>query len=92
METIGSIKVDKDIDAAHGNTLRVPSSSIWTIFLPMNTITELNILPESPPGLNWMKTSNPFRNKDAIVPLKGRYLGDLEQVKRIGAVVRKPNN
>mmetsp|Transcript_842 Transcript_842/g.1455 ORF Transcript_842/g.1455 Transcript_842/m.1455 type:complete len:314 (-) Transcript_842:193-1134(-) len=72
--------------AAHGNTLRALVKHLDGI--SEQDITELNIPTGVPLIYELDEDLKPIPHKDAIAPLKGRYLGDLEEVKaRIGAVV-----
>jgi len=72
--------------AAHGNTLRALVKHLDNI--PEDEITELNIPTGVPLVYELDDDLKPIPNKDAIAPLTGRYLGDLEDVRnRIGAVL-----
>lgn len=72
--------------AAHGNTLRALVKHLDGI--SEQDITELNIPTGVPLIYELDEDLKPIPHKDAISPLQGRYLGDLEEVKaRIGAVV-----
>ncbi|KAJ8599832.1 hypothetical protein CTAYLR_005597 [Chrysophaeum taylorii] len=73
--------------AAHGNSLRALAKILDDI--PPDVIAKLN-LPTGVPLVYELDrtTFKPIKHPDAIAPLSGRYLGDLEDVKaRIGAVV-----
>lgn len=73
--------------AAHGNTLRALVKHLDNI--SSDEICELNI-PTGVPLVYELDedTLKPIPHKDAIAPLQGRYLGDLENIKqRIGAVM-----
>jgi 2,3-bisphosphoglycerate-dependent phosphoglycerate mutase len=75
----------KILIAAHGNTLRALVKHLDDI--SADTITELNIPTGVPLVYELDENLKPIPHKDAIAPLKGHYLGDLEQIKmRIGAV------
>jgi 2,3-bisphosphoglycerate-dependent phosphoglycerate mutase len=76
----------KVIIAAHGNTLRALVKHLDGI--SSEEITELNIPTGVPLVYELDENMKPIKQGDAIPPLTGKYLGDLEQVKaRIGAVV-----
>ncbi|KAG7367025.1 phosphoglycerate mutase family protein [Nitzschia inconspicua] len=76
----------KVIIAAHGNTLRALVKHLDGI--SSQEITELNIPTGVPLVYELDENMKPIKQGDAIAPLTGKYLGDLEQVKaRIGAVV-----
>ncbi|KAG7352993.1 phosphoglycerate mutase family protein [Nitzschia inconspicua] len=76
----------KVIIAAHGNTLRALVKHLDGI--SSEEITELNIPTGVPLVYELDENMKPIKQGDAIAPLTGKYLGDLEQVKaRIGAVV-----
>jgi 2,3-bisphosphoglycerate-dependent phosphoglycerate mutase len=72
--------------AAHGNTLRALVKKLDNI--SVEDIVELNIPTGVPLVYELDENMQPIPHPDAIYPLKGRYLGDLEEVKkRIGAVM-----
>lgn len=76
----------KVIIAAHGNTLRALVKHLDGI--SSEEITDLNIPTGVPLVYELDENMKPIKQGDAIPPLTGKYLGDLEQVKkRIGAVV-----
>jgi 2,3-bisphosphoglycerate-dependent phosphoglycerate mutase len=76
----------KVIIAAHGNTLRALVKHLDGI--SSDDITELNIPTGVPLVYELDEYMKPIQQPDAIAPLSGKYLGDLEEVKaRIGAVV-----
>lgn len=68
------------IIAAHGNSLRALVKYLDNI--PENEITELNI-PTGVPLIYNFKSLNlePVESSNAIKPLNGEYLGDLEEIK-----------
>lgn len=75
----------KVIIAAHGNTLRALVKHLDGI--SKDDITGLNIPTGVPLVYELDDDMNPIPQDDAIAPLTGKYLGDLEKVKqRIGAV------
>jgi 2,3-bisphosphoglycerate-dependent phosphoglycerate mutase len=75
----------KVIIAAHGNTLRALVKHLDGI--SSESITGLNIPTGVPLIYELDDDLKPIVHPDAIAPLSGRYLGDLEEVKqRIGAV------
>ncbi|GAX13336.1 2,3-bisphosphoglycerate-dependent phosphoglycerate mutase [Fistulifera solaris] len=77
----------KILIAAHGNTLRALVKHLDDI--SSDDITELNI-PTGVPLVYELDevTLKPIPHPDAIAPLKGRYLGDQEDIRRrIGAVL-----
>lgn len=84
---VPDIKSGKNIlIAAHGNTLRALVKHLDNI--SSEEITELNIPTGVPLVYELDEDLKPIPHKDAIAPLSGRYLGDLEEVKqRIGAVM-----
>mmetsp|Transcript_3906 Transcript_3906/g.5640 ORF Transcript_3906/g.5640 Transcript_3906/m.5640 type:complete len:286 (+) Transcript_3906:2706-3563(+) len=72
--------------AAHGNSLRALVKHLDNI--DEGTIAELNIPTGTPLVYELDEDMKPIKSPDAIAPLQGKYLGDLEEVKaRIGAVV-----
>jgi 2,3-bisphosphoglycerate-dependent phosphoglycerate mutase len=72
--------------AAHGNTLRALVKKLDDI--SVEDIVELNIPTGVPLVYELDDNMKPIPHPDAIAPLKGRYLGNLEEVKqRIGAVM-----
>lgn len=72
--------------AAHGNTLRALVQHLDNI--SEDDITGLNIPTGVPLVYELDDDMKPIPSADAIAPLQGRYLGDLDEVKaRIGAVV-----
>jgi 2,3-bisphosphoglycerate-dependent phosphoglycerate mutase len=76
----------KVIIAAHGNTLRALVKHLDGI--SSEEITELNIPTGVPLVYELDENMKPVKQSDAIAPLTGKYLGNLEEVKaRIGAVV-----
>ena len=76
----------KIIIAAHGNTLRALVKHLDGI--SEDDITGLNIPTGVPLVYELDDDMKPIAHADAIAPLQGHYLGDLEEVKaRIGAVV-----
>jgi len=76
----------KILIAAHGNTLRALVKHLDGI--SEQEITELNIPTGVPLVYELDENLKPIRQSDAIAPLQGRYLGNLDEVKaRIGAVV-----
>jgi 2,3-bisphosphoglycerate-dependent phosphoglycerate mutase len=87
-EIVPLIKSGKKVlIAAHGNTLRALVKHLDDI--SSDEICELNI-PTGVPLVYELdeETLKPIRNKDAIAPLQGKYLGNLDDVrKRIGAVM-----
>lgn len=75
----------KVIIAAHGNTLRALVKHLDGI--SSEDITGLNIPTGVPLIYELDDDMKPIPHPDAIAPLTGRYLGDLEEVRqRIGAV------
>mmetsp|Transcript_9741 Transcript_9741/g.11355 ORF Transcript_9741/g.11355 Transcript_9741/m.11355 type:complete len:312 (-) Transcript_9741:326-1261(-) len=84
---IPEIKSGKKIlIAAHGNTLRALVKHLDNI--SEDEITGLNIPTGVPLVYELDEDMKPIPNADAIAPLQGKYLGDLDEVKaRIGAVV-----
>jgi 2,3-bisphosphoglycerate-dependent phosphoglycerate mutase len=75
----------KIIIAAHGNTLRALVKHLDDI--SSESITGLNIPTGVPLIYELDEDLKPIAHPDAIAPLTGRYLGDLEEIKqRIGAV------
>mmetsp|Transcript_14155 Transcript_14155/g.20219 ORF Transcript_14155/g.20219 Transcript_14155/m.20219 type:complete len:257 (-) Transcript_14155:138-908(-) len=76
----------KILIAAHGNTLRALVKHLDGI--SEESITGLNIPTGVPLVYELDEDLKPIPHKDAIGPLQGHYLGDIEEVKaRIGAVV-----
>lgn len=76
----------KIVIAAHGNTLRALVKHLDGI--SEDDITGLNIPTGVPLVYELDDDMKPIAHADAIAPLQGHYLGDLEEVKaRIGAVV-----
>lgn len=76
----------KILIAAHGNTLRALVKHLDNI--SEDDITGLNIPTGVPLVYELDEDMKPIPNADAIAPLQGKYLGDLDEVKaRIGAVV-----
>lgn len=76
----------KILIAAHGNTLRALVKHLDNI--SEDEITGLNIPTGVPLVYELDEDMKPIPSGDAIAPLQGKYLGDLEEVKaRIGAVV-----
>ncbi|CAM9786654.1 unnamed protein product [Discosporangium mesarthrocarpum] len=65
--------------AAHGNSLRALVKMLDNI--PEDTITGLNIPTGCPLVYELDDDLKVIPNKDAIAPLQGKYLGDLEAVK-----------
>lgn len=84
---VPEIKSGKNVlIAAHGNTLRALVQHLDGI--DDATIAELNIPTGVPLVYELDENLNPIPSPDAIAPLKGKYLGNLDEVKaRIGAVV-----
>ncbi|OEU17082.1 hypothetical protein FRACYDRAFT_238967 [Fragilariopsis cylindrus CCMP1102] len=75
----------KVIIAAHGNTLRALVKHLDGI--SSDEITGLNIPTGVPLVYELDEDMKPIAQDDAIAPLTGKYLGDLEKVReRIGAV------
>jgi len=75
----------KVIIAAHGNTLRALVKHLDGI--SKDDITGLNIPTGVPLVYDLDEDMKPIPQDDAIAPLTGKYLGDLEKVReRIGAV------
>ncbi|MGK3744964.1 MAG: 2,3-bisphosphoglycerate-dependent phosphoglycerate mutase [Bacillariaceae sp.] len=75
----------KVIIAAHGNTLRALVKHLDGI--SSDEITGLNIPTGVPLVYELDEDMKPIPQDDAIAPLTGKYLGDLEKVReRIGAV------
>eukprot|EP00551_Chaetoceros_affinis_P002404 CAMPEP_0203641266 /NCGR_PEP_ID=MMETSP0088-20131115/6584_1 /ASSEMBLY_ACC=CAM_ASM_001087 /TAXON_ID=426623 /ORGANISM="Chaetoceros affinis, Strain CCMP159" /LENGTH=314 /DNA_ID=CAMNT_0050496663 /DNA_START=76 /DNA_END=1020 /DNA_ORIENTATION=+ len=76
----------KVLIAAHGNTLRALVKHLDGI--SEDEIVGLNIPTGVPLVYELDEDMKPIKSPDAIAPLQGKYLGDLEEVKaRIGAVV-----
>ena len=76
----------KILIAAHGNTLRALVKHLDNI--SEDEMTGLNIPTGVPLVYELDEDMKPIPSGDAIAPLQGKYLGDLEEVKaRIGAVV-----
>lgn len=76
----------KILIAAHGNTLRALVKHLDNI--SEDDITGLNIPTGVPLVYELDEDMKPIANADAIAPLQGKYLGNLDEVKaRIGAVV-----
>lgn len=72
--------------AAHGNTIRALVKHLDNI--SEDEITELNIPTGVPLIYELDEDLKPIPHPDAIAPLQGRYLGNLEDVRaRIGAVM-----
>jgi 2,3-bisphosphoglycerate-dependent phosphoglycerate mutase len=72
--------------AAHGNTLRALVKHLDGI--SSDEITGLNIPTGVPLIYELDENLKPIPHKDAIAPLQGHYLGNLEDIrKRIGAVM-----
>jgi 2,3-bisphosphoglycerate-dependent phosphoglycerate mutase len=69
----------KVIIAAHGNSLRALVKYLDNI--PEDVIAELNIPTGAPLVYTLDENLRPIRHKDAIAPLQGHYLGDLENIK-----------
>jgi 2,3-bisphosphoglycerate-dependent phosphoglycerate mutase len=69
----------KIIIAAHGNTLRALVKHLDGI--SEDAITELNIPTGVPLVYELDDDMRPIPHKDAIAPLQGRYLGNLEEVR-----------
>lgn len=65
--------------AAHGNSLRALVKYLDDI--PESVIAELNIPTGVPLVYDLDKDLKPIPHPDAIAPLKGRYLGDQQQIK-----------
>jgi 2,3-bisphosphoglycerate-dependent phosphoglycerate mutase len=84
---VPDIKAGKKIlIAAHGNSLRALLKHLDNI--SENEITELNIPTGVPLVIELDENLKPIPHPNAIPPLSGLYLGDLQEVKRrIGAVV-----
>jgi 2,3-bisphosphoglycerate-dependent phosphoglycerate mutase len=84
---VPEIKSGKNVlIAAHGNTLRALVQHLDGI--DDATIAELNIPTGVPLVYELDENLQPIPSPDAIAPLKGKYLGNLDEVKaRIGAVV-----
>lgn len=75
----------KILIAAHGNTLRALVKHLDGI--SEDEITGLNIPTGVPLVYELDENLKPIPHEDAISPLQGRYLGDLDEVReRIGAV------
>ena len=71
--------------AAHGNTLRALVKHLDGI--SEDEITGLNIPTGVPLVYELDENLKPIPHEDAIPPLQGHYLGDLDEVReRIGAV------
>lgn len=83
---VPEIKTGKKIlIAAHGNTLRALVKHLDGI--SEDEITGLNIPTGVPLVYELDEDLNPIPHDDAIAPLKGHYLGDLDEIReRIGAV------
>jgi 2,3-bisphosphoglycerate-dependent phosphoglycerate mutase len=83
---VPAIKSGKKIlIAAHGNTLRALVKHLDNI--SSQDITGLNIPTGAPLVYDLDENMVPVQHKDAIGPLRGRYLGDQDEIKkRIGAV------
>jgi len=76
----------KILIAAHGNTLRALVKHLDNI--PSDVITDLNIPTGVPLVYELDEDMKPIPSADAIAPLTGKYLGDLDDVRsRIGAVM-----
>jgi 2,3-bisphosphoglycerate-dependent phosphoglycerate mutase len=76
----------KILIAAHGNTLRALVKHLDGI--SSDEITGLNIPTGVPLVYELDENLKPIPHKDAIAPLQGRYLGNLDEVRqRIGAVM-----
>ncbi len=76
----------KILIAAHGNTLRALVKHLDGI--SEDEIVGLNIPTGVPLVYELDEDMKPIPSPDAIAPLQGKYLGDLDEVKaRIGAVV-----
>jgi 2,3-bisphosphoglycerate-dependent phosphoglycerate mutase len=76
----------KILIAAHGNTLRALVKHLDGI--SAEEITDLNIPTGVPLVYELDENMKPIPHPDAIAPLKGRYLGNQEEVRqRIGAVL-----
>lgn len=69
----------KVIIAAHGNSLRALVKHLDNI--PEDIIAELNIPTGVPLVYYFDENLNPIPQKDAISPLQGKYIGDLEDIK-----------
>ena len=69
----------KVIIAAHGNSLRALVKYLDGI--PEDEIAELNIPTGAPLVYTLDENLKPIRHKNAIAPLQGHYLGDLENIK-----------
>jgi 2,3-bisphosphoglycerate-dependent phosphoglycerate mutase len=84
---VPEIKAGKKIlIAAHGNTLRALVKHLDGI--SEKDIVELNIPTGVPLVYELDESLKPILQQNAIGPLSGRYLGNLEEIKaRIGAVV-----
>jgi len=86
-ELLPAVKSGKKLlVAAHGNTLRALAKLLDDI--EPDVIANLNI-PTGVPLVYYLDpdTLKPVPHPDAIAPLSGRYLGDLDDVRRrIGAV------
>jgi len=84
---VPDIKAGKKIlIAAHGNTLRALVKHLDNI--SSEDITGLNIPTGVPLVYELDEDMKPIRHPDAIGPLSGRYLGNLDEVRaRIGAVM-----
>lgn len=70
----------KVIIAAHGNSLRALVKHLDNI--PEDVITELNIPTGVPLVYELDDNLRPIKQKDAIEPLSGRYLGDQEEIRK----------
>ncbi|KAL0590220.1 hypothetical protein ABG067_001865 [Albugo candida] len=74
--------------AAHGNSLRALVQRLDQI--PENVITGLNIPTGIPLVYDLDENMRPIPHPDAIAPLSGRYIGDLEDVRaRIAGVANQ---
>ena len=67
------------IIAAHGNSLRALVKYLDDI--PESVIAELNIPTGAPLVYTLDENLKPIKNKDAISPLQGLYLGDLDNIR-----------
>ena len=65
--------------AAHGNSLRALVQYLDGI--PNDAITELNIPTATPLVYEFDDDMRPLAHPDAIAPLTGRYLGDLDAIR-----------
>lgn len=74
--------------AAHGNSLRALVQRLDQI--PENVITGLNIPTGIPLVYDLDENMRPIPHPDAIAPLSGRYIGDLEDIRaRIAGVANQ---